>query len=361
MLGSPEPITYRVFDPSGINMLTLSSRKREILKFIVSEHVQTASPVASSTVARSTSLKASPATIRNEMVALEEDGFILRPHVSAGGVPSDRGYRQFVASLNPQATLHPTVAARVDEEFHTVQTYVEEWVNSSSEILAGLMGTLAFTTLPQSAPAPVKSVELLRLQEMLLVVILVLQEASVYKQIIRIDSSLSNSEIEHARNRLNEAIVGVPVHSLPDRVSHVNTGLERLAFDSALTALKRHNNGSLTEKRFSGISKLFRQPEMIANPVMAEGATWIIEDPSAISTLDESTDTHGTASVVIGEENTEEALKNFSVVFSRYGTSNTAEGIIGVMAPTRMRYGTAIPSVRYIARQLDEITMMVYG
>ena len=217
MLGSAEPSTYRVFDPSGINMLTLSSRKREILKFIVSEHVQTASPVASSTVARSTSLKASPATIRNEMVALEEDGFILRPHVSAGGVPSDRGYRQFVASLNPQATLHPTVAARVDEEFHTVQTYVEEWVNSSSEILADLMGTLAFTTLPQSAPAPVKSVELLRLQEMLLV----LQEASVYKQIIRIDSSLSNSEIEHARNRLNEAIVGVPVHSLPDRVSHV--------------------------------------------------------------------------------------------------------------------------------------------
>ena len=100
---------------------------------------------------------------------------------------------------------------------------------------------------------------------------------------------------------------------------------------------------------------------MIANPFMAEGATWIIEDPFAISTLEESTDTHGTASVVIGEENTEETLKNFSVVFSRYGTSNTAEGIIGVMAPTRMRYGAASPSVRYIARQLDEITMMVYG
>ena len=149
-------------------------------------------------------------------------------------MPSDRGYRQFVASLNPEATLHPTTAARVDEEFQTVQTYVEEWVSSSSEILAGLMGTLAFTTLPQSAPAPVKSIELLRLQEMLLVVILVLQEASVYKQIIKLDSSLTNSDIEHARNRLNEAIVGVPVHSLPNRVSHVRTGLERLAFDSAL-------------------------------------------------------------------------------------------------------------------------------
>ena len=145
-------------------MPALSYRKREILKFIVSEHVQTASPVASSTVARSTNLKASPATIRNEMVALEEDGYIHRPHVSAGGVPSARGYRQFVASLDPDATLHPTTAARIDEELHTVQTYVEEWVNSSSEILAGLTGTLAFTTVPQSALAPVKSVELLRLK-----------------------------------------------------------------------------------------------------------------------------------------------------------------------------------------------------
>ena len=97
-------------------MPTLTARKREILRFIVSEHVQTASPVASSAVARSTNLKASPATIRNEMVALEEDGFIHRPHVSAGGIPSDRGYRQFVSSLNPEATLDPVSAARVDVE-----------------------------------------------------------------------------------------------------------------------------------------------------------------------------------------------------------------------------------------------------
>ncbi|MEC9293671.1 MAG: HrcA family transcriptional regulator, partial [Chloroflexota bacterium] len=162
-------------------------------------------------------------------------------------------------------------------------------------------------------------------------------------------------------NRLNDAIVGIPVNSLPSRVSQVETGLERLAFDSALKALKRHSNSSHTEKRFSGIGKLFRQPEMIANPIMAQSATWIIEDPFAISALDEYKDGHGTASVVIGEENTEQTLKKFSIVFSRYGTSNSAKGIIGVVAPTRMRYGSAIPSVSYMAQQLNEITMMVYG
>jgi heat-inducible transcriptional repressor len=119
-------------------MPTLTNRKREILKFIVSEHVQTASPVASSAVARSTDLKASPATIRNEMVALEEDGYIHRPHVSAGGVPSDRGYRHFVSSLDPDAELDPVYASLIDREFGTLQGYVEEWMDSASAVLAGL-------------------------------------------------------------------------------------------------------------------------------------------------------------------------------------------------------------------------------
>ena len=135
-------------------MPTLTARKREILKFIVSEHVQTASPVGSNTVARSTNVNASPATIRNEMVALEEEGLIRRPHVSSGGVPSDRGYRHFVGSLDPEMILRPAVAAQGDQDFPGVHAYVEEWVDSSSEILAGLMDTLAFTTMPRTAPAP---------------------------------------------------------------------------------------------------------------------------------------------------------------------------------------------------------------
>jgi len=342
-------------------MPTLTDRKREILKFIVSEHVQTASPVASSTVARSTSLKASPATIRNEMVALEEDGLIHRPHVSSGGVPSDLGYRQFVASLNPEATLNPNVTARIDQDLNSMQAHVEEWIDSASEILAGLMDTLAFTTLPRTAPAPVKSVELLRLQEMLVVVIVVLQEASVYKQVINIDSSISNSEIEHARNRLSEVIVGVPAHNLAARAGHINEGFERKAFDSAVTALQQHSTGSGAEKRFSGIGKLFQQPEFLADPAMSQGATWLIEDSLATSALEETSAPRGAARVVIGEENTEESLKNFSVVFSRYGTTDTAEGMIGVMAPTRMEYEMAIPAVRYMANHLDQMTMMFYG
>ncbi len=342
-------------------MPTLTTRKREILKFIVSEHVQTASPVASSTVARFTNLKASPATIRNEMVALEEDGYIHRPHVSAGGVPSDRGYRQFVSALDPDAKLDPVSAALVDQEFRTVQAYVEEWMDSASAVLAGLLSTLAFTTTPRAAPAPVKSVELLRLQEMLIMVIVVLQEASVYKQLINLDTSVTNSEIEHARNRLSEAIVGVPANNLAARAGRVGDGLERRAFDSAVTALRKHSTRSNVEKRFSGISKLFQQPELIADPAMAQGAMWLIEDSFATTAFENVFRADGTVNVVIGEENTEESLKNFSIVFCRYGTPETAEGMIGVMAPTRMQYGTAIPAVRYLADHLDQMTMTVYG
>ncbi len=343
------------------SMPTLTARKREILKFIVSEHVQTASPVPSSKIARSTNLKASPATIRNEMVALEEDGLIHRPHISSGGVPSDRGYRQFVATLNPEAALSPHVTAHIDQELQAVQAHVEEWIESASEILAGLMDTLAFSTLPRTAPAPVKSVELLHLQEMLVLVIVVLQEASVYKQVINLESSVTHSEIEHARNRVSEAIVGIPTTNLASRAGHVNDGLERKAFDSAVTALQQHGAGSGSDKRFSGIGKLFQQPELLADPAMSQGATWLIEDSFATTSLENVLEPRGSASVVIGEENPEESLRNFSVVFSKYGTSETAEGMVGVMAPTRMEYESAIPAVRYVADHLDQMTMMFYG
>ena len=361
MLASRRSITKRACHWTGTSMLALTTRKREILKFIVSEHVQTASPVASSAIARSTNLRASPATIRNEMAALEEDGYIHRPHVSAGGVPSDRGYRQFVSSLDPDAELDPVSAALVDREFGTVEAYVEEWMDSASAVLAGLLSTLAFTTTPRTAPAPVKSVELLRLQEMLVMVIVVLQEASVYKQLITLDTSVTNSEIEHARNRLSEAIVGVPADSLAARAGRVGDGLERRAFDSAAAALRKHSTRSNVEKRFSGISKLFQQPEMIADPTMARGATWLIEDSYATAAFENAFNSDGNVNVVIGKENSEESLKNFSIVFCRYGTPETAEGTIGVMAPTRMRYGTAIPAVRYLANRLDQMTMTVYG
>ena len=342
-------------------MSTLTIRKREILQFIVSEHVETASPVASSVVARSTNLGASPATIRTEMVALEEEGYIRRPHVSAGGVPSDRGYRQFVSSLDPDAELDPLSAAVVDREFGSVQAYVEEWMDSASAVLAGLLSTLAFTTAPRTAPAPVKSVELLRLQEMLVMVIVVLQEASVYKHLFNLDTSVTSSEVEHARNRLSEAIVGVPANSLAARAGRVGDGLERRAFDSAVAALRKHSARSSVEKRFSGISKLFQQPEMIADPVMAQGVSWMIEDSLATAAFENASSPDGGVTVVIGNENSEESLKKFSIVFCRYGTPETAEGTIGVMAPTRMRYGTAIPTVRYLANQLDNMTMAVYG
>ena len=327
--------------------------------------MQTASPVASSTVARSAPLSASAATIRNEMVALEEDGYIHRPHVSAGGVPSDRGYRQFVSSLDPDTQLDPASAKLVDREFQAAQAYVEEWMDSASAVLAELLSTLAFTTTPRMAPAPVKSVELLRLQEMLVMVIVVLQEASVYKQLVNLDASVTNSEIEHARNRLSEVIVGVPANGLEARAAHVGGGLERRVFESAVAALRKHSGRSGVEKRFSGISKLFQQPEMIADPAMAQGATWLIEDSYASEAFENALGSDaisgGDVNVVIGRENSEESLKNFSIVFSRYGTPETAEGTIGVMAPTRMPYATAVPAVRYLASHLDRMTMTVYG
>jgi len=98
-----------------------------------------------------------------------------------------------------------------------------------------------------------------------------------------------------------------------------------------------------------------------SNPSYLPIPQFRIEDSVASSVFEDARAARGTASVVIGEENVEESLKNYSVVFSDYGTSDTAEGMIGIIAPTRMEYGIAIPAVRYLASDLDKMTMMFYG
>jgi len=342
-------------------MATLTDRKREILRLIVSEHVHTAAPVASSTLAKSETLKASSATIRNEMVALEEDGYITRPHISSGGVPSDSGYRQFVASLDHDQKLNESARRLIDQEFKILQSYVDDWIESASAILSGMLSTLAFTTLPRTAPAPIKTVELLKLQEMLVMVVVVLQEATVYKNLISLDASVTDSEVEHTRNRIVEKVVGLRPNQLKSRTNDLNPGFEQQAYSSTVSAVREHSKVGTSDRKFTGISELFKQPEFMTDPSMAAGATWILDDPSSLSALNEyASDTHS-MNVVIGRENEQEALQRYSIVFTQYGNEDSADGLIGVLAPTRMKYETAIPAVHYVASHLGNMTSMVYG
>ncbi|MEX0761569.1 MAG: heat-inducible transcriptional repressor HrcA [Dehalococcoidia bacterium] len=342
-------------------MTTLTNRKSQILSIIVNDYVNTAAPVASGTVVRSHGLTVSSATVRNEMGALEEEGYILRPHISAGGIPSDKGYRYHVQTLGPAQAIAGQDAWFLDTELGSTPEDVDGWADAASSALAALLNTLAFATPPRAESTTVKGIEVFRLQELVVMLVVILQEASIYKQLITLNEAVSESELEATRNRLSEALVGKSVNALEASGPTPAEPLEQQIIASTADILRKHEAQALRSRRMQGLARLFAQPELTSQPHQARNVVTAIEDGEAFAVLAGEASADGAPVVLIGRENRQESLHEFSVVVCRYGVPGQAQGVVGLIAPTRMPYGRAIPVVQYTASALSSLAGRVYG
>jgi heat-inducible transcriptional repressor len=341
-------------------MTALTARKGQILKVIINDYVSTAAPVPSNAVARS-GLGVSPATVRNDMVALEEDGYILRPHISAGGVPSDKGYRYYVDTFGFHAPVSPDEATLLQSELQAARADFEAWAETASSVLADLLGALAFATTPRSPAATVKGIELLKLKELIVMLVVILQEASVHREIISLDRPMSETELEHARNRISGAIAGKSAREVEAALPSAAGRMERQVLESTVSVLRKHEADALGEPVFQGLKRLFEQPEFTSRPEQARNVVAAVEGAGVFASLASRAADGAGPVVTIGAENREETLRDFSVLVCRYGVPDEAEGTVGLIGPTRMPYERAIPLVRHAAVSLSGIAARVYG
>ena len=339
----------------------LTDRKSRILRIIAEDYISTATPVASSAVARAEGLGVSPATVRNEMVALEEEGFILRPHISAGGIPSDKGYRQLVEWLGLDLEPNPSDARTVRAEIEDASEGVDEWADAAAGILAALLDTVAFATPLRSPSSSVKSVELLGLQDMLVMMVVVMREAAVYRQLINTSHALTSSDLEKTRNRVNGMIAGRTFDDLQSKQPEPEEELDRQVVMSTMDVMRRHEAGALKERSLQGLSRLFQQPEFEEDAARARHAMTAIESDDIFADLVTSASPDGTPVTFIGSENRHDSLREFSVILCDYGVPGEARGVVGILAPTRLEYQRAIPLISHTGVSLSGIAKRVYG
>lgn len=342
-------------------MAELTARKSQILRIIVSDYVATAVPVPSNAVARSGGLAVSPATVRNEMVALEEDGYIIRPHVSAGGVPSEKGYRYFVDTLDPAARVSSHEAAAVQAELAGVRPGFDAWAEAASSAIASLIGTLAFATAPRAAAPTVKSIELLRLQEFIVMLVVILREASVHRELITLGQPVSNSQLESARNRVSETVAGKQARDVEAALSAAADPLDHQVLESTAGVLRKQESDTLGGPVFQGLSRLLDQRELAAHPEQARKVVSAVEDPGLVPRLGALASDGGRPTVLIGAEIPGGALREFSVIVCRYGIPDEAQGLVGLIAPTRMPYARAVPLLGHAASSLARLTGRVFA
>jgi len=335
----------------------LTQRRETILKIIVSEYIATAVPVASETIFRNYPLGVSPATIRNDMAYLEEEGYIARPHTSSGSVPLDKGYRHYVQSLTKEAELPLEEQYRIRKLFREAEEEFERWLKLAATIAARLVRNAALVTFPKSTQCRFRHLELVASQEFAALMVLLLSEAIIKRQLLSFEGPVTQERLTIMANKLNAAHLGLTSSEILAKKLELNPEEEQVS-KAVIDIMAAEDELDYEEPYLDGLRLMLGQPEfahkdrMLSIMELMETNEWL---SSAFA--HQSSDIG--VQVVIGEENRDEMLRDLSLVFSRYGIPGRVGGTIGIIGPTRMDYRRAISTVDYMSGVLSGLVVGV--
>jgi len=335
----------------------LSERKEHILRIIVGEYISLASPVGSEAIAHRCGLGLSAATIRNEMARLEEDGYIIRPHISGGGIPSDRGYRYYVESM-VQEEVPLEEQRMLSHLFHQVERELAEWNRLAAALLARMVHNVAIVTPPKAAASRIKHLELVALQESLALLILLLQQAKLRQQLIAFDEVISQGELGAISRKLSALFQGLTRSQVLARSVGLSP-VEEQVKNAVVQIMAGEDERRYEEPYIEGLRHILTQPEF-AHAQNMLCLMEVLESKDIVRGLLPEMLVEGGVRVIIGAENREDAMKECSMVVTRYGVPGEVNGVLGVIGPRRMPYGRAISSVRYMGSLMSDLVAELY-
>jgi heat-inducible transcriptional repressor len=336
----------------------LTPRQQLILGLVIREYIATAQPVGSKTV-QGYGLGVSSATIRNEMVVLEELGYLIQPHTSAGRLPTDLGYRFFVERLMRESQLPVNEQRTIRHQFHQVGVDLEQWMRLAASVLARTAQSAAVVTSLRTDQCRLKHLELISIRDTLAMLIVVLEGGIVQQQMLTLDEAMSQDTLTQIANRLNDLCVGGSVQRVLTYRRQVGL-LEQQVLDVVAQVMKRVDDQVGMRLYRDGLLNILHQPEFVV-PESARNVVHLFEDRTLLEGLLTEMLEVGGVQVIIGGEGRWTELQECSLVVSPYGVSGEATGALGVMGPMRMPYSRAISTVRYVAGLLSDLFRDLYG
>ena len=337
-------------------MNELSERQKTLLLLIIRDHIESAQPIGSKRLVDHYHLKLSSATIRNEMSALTEMGYLRQPHTSAGRVPTEQGYRYFVSQMMDQAVLPETVQRTISHQFHQSGSDVTQWMTLAASILAHQSQGVSVITAPHIEQIKFKHVELISTQGRQVLMVLVLLGGEVSQQILTLAEPVSQERLSQTATRLNALLAGLTVDAiaaLPTRSDALDKDILTLIVQDVRRSADRVSGEIYTD----GLTNVLAEPEFTESEE-ARRALKIFGEPSTLKDLLDRTVTSGNVGglqVLIGGEGVWEELRQCSMIVARYGVPGMATGTLGVLGPMRMSYSKTIPTVRFVAGLLSDM------
>ncbi len=328
----------------------MDDRKLAILRAIVTDYVSSQEPVGSRALVERHNLNVSPATVRNDMAVLEEEGYIMQPHTSAGRIPTDKGYRLFVDRLGQVKPLS-LAEKRAIQTFMAGALDIDDVVRRTVRLLAQITRQVAIVQYPVLSSATVRHLEVIRLSEERGLVIVVNSLGRIDQRPVELGTT-TDADLAALRARLAEAIANLTAAQAVDRLARfldaVPTEVSGLATPVIAALLEMLAADPSTRVVVGGVPNLTRfgdQFETTVKPVLEA-----LEEQVVLLRLLGETASPQEVTVRIGHENPYEPLHTTSVVASAYGTDADVWATLGIVGPTRMDYPSTIASVRAVAR-----------
>lgn len=338
--------------------MQLSERKMKILYTIIQNYLQTGEPVGSRTISKSSDLNLSSATIRNEMADLEELGYIIQPHTSAGRIPSDKGYRLYVDMLMEEKEQEVT---EMREQILEKADRLEQLLKQAAKALAVNTNYASMVTAPSIRGNRLKFIQLSVVDETQLVAVIVMEGNIIKNKLVTVSEPLDNETLLKLNMLLNTTLNGMSAEEINlgmiarlKEQAGIHSEVISDVLDAVANTIQLDND---IEIYTSGATNIFKYPELTDSQSAHELINRLEEKQQLAKMVTETLkdeDKHG-IQVYIGDENPDDKMKDCSVITATYELGEGMQGTIGIIGPKRMDYKHVMKTLDTLRAELDDI------
>lgn len=337
----------------------LNERSRKILEAIVEDYIESAEPIGSKSVTRRHHMGLSPATVRNVMADLEEMGYIVSPHTSAGRVPTDKGYRFYVDTLLQVRALNAEERERVERYYAGGGKPADEVLREAGRALSRLSSYAGIVMAPRFSTTSFRRIDFVPLSPGRVLAIFVSQSGLIQNKIVETGETFTAAELEQMTAYLNRTMNGLPIDQVRERIA-ADMAREKARFDRLQRRALALSHQALTSADgqpqviIEGASNIFEQPDFADVDKMKRLFRAFEQKSQLIELLDRSRRAQG-VQIFIGSKTHYSEIEGCSLVTATYETREGTVGALGVIGPSRMPYSQVIPIVDYTARVVSQL------
>lgn len=339
----------------------LTKRQEKLLMLIVQAYNEKPEPVSSKLLVDNYELSISSATVRNEMAKLEEMGYIIAPHTSAGRIPTALGYRYIVRDLLDNNTLAPAEHHYIERKFNALPTVLEQWMRQAATVLSRTAHTASLVTPPIATTSTFKHLELISLQGRLALLVLVLEGGAVHQRMLTLADPVTQVVLSETADYVNSICKDLSANQIHMKTRSF-TELEREVAEIAAELIEKSSNNHVRLVYRDGLSEVIKD---FPDTKGAEQAVRVYEERALLDMILSEiiqplilNDERDVQVVIAG--NGHEEVNQLSLVLSRYGIPGQIRGTLGVLGPMNINYGRAISAVRKVSGMMTDMLVDLY-